>query len=63
VNDLEETCEKIALELKNQYVIGYESTNRDKDGKFRKLRVKVTPPPGMTRLNVRARNGYFAAHP
>ncbi len=61
VNDLEETCEKIALELKNQYVIGYESTNRDKDGKFRKLRVKVTPPPGMTRLNVRARNGYFAA--
>src|SRR5438105_4634531 len=61
VNDLEETCEKIALELKNQYVIGYESTNRDKDGKFRKLRAKVTPPPGMTRLNVRARNGYFAA--
>src|SRR3989441_9242488 len=63
VNDLEDTCEKIALELKNQYVVGYESTNQSKDGKFRKLRVKVTPPPGMTRLNVRARNGYFAAHP
>src|SRR5438552_4200819 len=63
VNDLEETCEKIALELKNQYVIGYESTNRNKDGRFRKLRVRVTPPPGMTRVNVRARNGYFAAHP
>src|SRR5438552_6602052 len=61
VNDLEDTCEKIALELKNQYVIGYESTNGNKDGKFRKLRVKVTPPPGMTRLNVRARNGYIAA--
>src|SRR5438309_6347072 len=60
VNDLEDTCEKIAMELKNQYVVGYESTNQIKDGKFRKFRVKVTPPPGMTKLNVRARNGYFA---
>ena len=60
VNDLEETCEKIALEMKNQYVIGYESTNRNKDGKFRKLRVRVTPPAGMSHLTVRARDGYYA---
>jgi Ca-activated chloride channel family protein len=60
VADLEETCEKIALEMKNQYVIGYESTNRNRDGKFRKVRVKVSPPAGMTRLNVRSRDGYFA---
>ena len=62
VNDLEETCEKIALELKSQYVIGYESTNRNKDGKFRKVRVRVTPPAGMSKLNVRTRDGYFAAN-
>jgi len=61
VNDLEDTCEKIALELKNQYVIGYESTNKNKDGKFRKLRVRVTPPAGISKLNVHARQGYFAA--
>jgi len=60
VNDLEDTCEKIAFELKNQYVIGYESTNQNKDGKFRKMRVKVTPPAGMTKLNARARDGYYA---
>jgi Ca-activated chloride channel family protein len=60
VNDLEETCEKIAIEMKNQYVIGYESTNRNKDGKFRKLRVKVTPPAGMNKLSLRARDGYLA---
>src|SRR5947207_6735501 len=35
LGDLEDTCEKIALELKSQYVIGYESTNTNKDGKFR----------------------------
>jgi Ca-activated chloride channel family protein len=60
VNDLEDTCEKIALELKSQYVIGYESTNANKDGKFRKVRVRVTPPEGMGRLAVRTRDGYYA---
>jgi len=60
VNDLEETCEKIALELKSQYVIGYESTNNNKDGRFRKVRVKVTPPAGMGKLSTRTRDGYYA---
>src|SRR5262245_11069626 len=41
VEDLEDTCEKIALELKSQYVIGYESSNTSNDGKFRKVRVRV----------------------
>jgi Ca-activated chloride channel homolog len=60
VDDLEDTCEKIALEIKNQYIIGFESTNTTKDGKYRKLRVRLTPPPGMGKLNVRAREGYYA---
>jgi Ca-activated chloride channel family protein len=60
VEDLQEICEKIALELKSQYVIGYESTNDSKDGKFRKVRLRVTPPAGMGKLNVRTRDGYYA---
>jgi len=60
VDDLEDTCEKIALEIKNQYVIGYESTNTTKDGRYRKLRVRLNAPAGMGRLNVRAREGYYA---
>ncbi len=61
VNDLGDICEKIALELKSQYVLGYESSNPLKDGKFRKIRIKVDPPAGMPKLNVRARDGYHAA--
>jgi Ca-activated chloride channel homolog len=61
VEDLSEICEKIALELKSQYVLGYVSTNTNKDGKFRKLRVRTAPPPGITKLNVRAREGYYAS--
>src|SRR6185436_1730471 len=61
VDDLEDVCAKIALEIKSQYVIGYESTNTNKDGKYRKVRVRVTPPAGMTKLSVRTREGYYAA--
>jgi len=60
VYELEDICTKIAVELKNQYVIGYESTNEAKDGKWRKLRMKVNPPPGLPRLNVRSKSGYYA---
>jgi len=60
INELEDICEKIAVELKNQYVIGYHSTNKAKDGKWRKLRVKVTPPKGTeVSLNVRHKTGYY----
>jgi Ca-activated chloride channel homolog len=60
VDDLEDICEKIALELKSQYVIGYESTNTNKDGKYRKVRVRVNPPAGMGKLSIRTREGYYA---
>jgi Ca-activated chloride channel family protein len=60
VYELEDICTKIAVELKNQYVIGYHSTNEAKDGKWRKIRLKVNPPKGIQRLNVRAKQGYYA---
>lgn len=60
VYELEDICTKIAVELKNQYVLGYNSTNEAKDGKWRKLRVKINPPKGLPRLNVRAKSGYYA---
>jgi Ca-activated chloride channel family protein len=60
VYELEDICTKIAVELKNQYVIGYHSTNGAKDGKWRKLRVKVNPPKGIEHLNVRSKSGYYA---
>jgi len=61
VDELGNICEKIALELKSQYVLGYESSNTNRDGKYRKIRVKTTPPAGMTKINVRAREGYYSA--
>ena len=63
VYDLEDICTKIAVELKNQYVIGYKSTNEIRDGKWRRIRVKVEGPKGVGPLNVRNKSGYYAAEP
>ncbi len=56
----DEICERIALELRHQYSIGYVPKDFRQDGRWRKLKVKVAPPRGMPRLSVRAREGYFA---
>jgi Ca-activated chloride channel family protein len=58
---LEDICTKIAVELKNQYILSYKSTNVAKDGKWRKIKVQVDGPKGVGRLNVRFKGGYYAA--
>jgi Ca-activated chloride channel homolog len=53
-------CEQIAKEIRNQYTLGYYPTNTARDGSFRQVAVKVIPPSGRGKLNVRTRTGYFA---
>ena len=60
VDELSDIAEKISTELRNQYVIGYKSTDANRDGKWRKVKVKVNPPPGLPPLTVYARTGYYA---
>jgi Ca-activated chloride channel homolog len=58
--EMDEIFERIALELRHQYSIGYRPENFVPDGKWHKLKVKVTPPRGLPRLFVRSREGYYA---
>ena len=60
VYELEDITTKIAVELKNQYVLGYISSNRETDGEWRDVDVRVEEPRGLPRLTVRARQGYYA---
>jgi len=60
VNDLADTAIKIGVELRNQYVLGYRPSNKVRDGKWRKLKVKLTPPKGLPPLNVHSKTGYYA---
>ena len=50
----------IHTELRNQYVIGYEPSDTEPDGKWRKIKVRLDPPDGLPTLTVRARQGYYA---
>jgi len=59
--ELESICQKIGLELKNQYLLGYRSTNTAKDGLWRKVKVKTVDSKDIPRLTVRAKTGYYAS--
>lgn len=53
---LNEVFKDIQDEMRNQYSIGYESTNPNRDGSFRHIEIKVDNPD----YRVQARSGYYA---
>jgi Ca-activated chloride channel homolog len=59
-NDLGDVATKIGVELRNQYVLGYHPSKVVRDGKWRKIKVKLLPPKGLPPLRVYARTGYYA---
>jgi len=56
-NDLAKGLQRIADETRVYYLIGYNPTNAARDGKFRKIELKVAGKD----MRVRARKGYYAA--
>ena len=60
VHELEDIGFKIGVEIKNQYLIAYRSSNSRADGKWRKLRVRAHAK-ATGNLHVHARSGYYAS--
>jgi VWFA-related protein len=60
VNELPDIAAKIGIELRNQYVLAYTPTNEEKDGKYRRVRVKLVQPRGLPPLRAAYRTGYYA---
>ncbi len=54
--ELEGMFDRIATELRAQYLIEYCSSDQRKDGAFREIVVKV---PSRPDLRIRARQGYY----
>ena len=59
-SELPDIAEKISIELRNEYVIGYKPSNLVRDGRWRRIKVKLDPPRGLPPLQVYARTGYYA---
>jgi len=60
LNELPDVAAKIGIELHNQYVLGYAPLNREKDGKYRHVQVKLVQPRGLPPLRAFWRLGYYA---
>jgi len=58
-NNLSKISAELRDTLKSLYVVGFQSTNKAKDGKWRKLTVKVTPPSDIPKVKVDAKSRYF----
>ncbi len=59
-SDLPSVASRIAVELRNQYVLGYYPKNQARDGKYRKVEVKLSQPRGVSPLKAHWRLGYYA---
>jgi VWFA-related protein len=60
LRDLPDVAAKIGVELRNQYVVGYSPSNEARDGKYRKIQVKIVQPRGLPTLHAFWRTGRFA---
>ncbi len=60
IGEMPDVAAKIGLELRNQYVIGYSPKNKDRDGKFRRIQVKLVKTQGLGQISPRWRLGYYA---
>jgi Ca-activated chloride channel family protein len=60
LNELPNIAEKIGIELRNQYIIGYSPKNLERNGKYRRVQVKLVQPRGLPPLRAFWRLGYYA---
>jgi Ca-activated chloride channel family protein len=60
LSDLSDIASRISAELRNEYVIGYRPSDVKQDGNWRKLKIRLVPPPGLPALTVHNRQGYYA---
>ena len=61
MREVDEAYVDIARQIRGQYTLGYQSTNPARDGRWRKVEVRVRRD-GLRGVDVRTRRGYFAPY-
>ncbi len=62
LDELPDIAAKIGVAMRNRYVLGYSPTDRQRDGRYHRVEIKVVPPHGLPKLNAHWRTGYFAPY-
>ena len=53
-------ADKIVIDLRNRYVLGYKPMDAKRDGRYHRIGVKLEPPRGLPKLRAHWRTGYYA---
>ena len=56
---LADVIEQVAREIRGQYILSYQPSTLAKPGKYHRVNLKVSPPPGTGRVFVSWRHGYY----
>jgi Ca-activated chloride channel family protein len=60
INKLPEECAQLSRELRSQYILGYQPSEKVTDGTWRKVRITVKDPSDADQLRSYYRKGYYA---
>jgi|HubBroStandDraft_4_1064222.scaffolds.fasta_scaffold323448_1 Ca-activated chloride channel homolog len=60
--NLSEAIEQVAQEIRSQYILSYQPSALRSPGKYHRVDLKVSPPPGMGPVYVSWRQGYYEPH-
>jgi VWFA-related protein len=63
LDEVEELVKTIAHDLRNHYTITYTPTNKNLDGTWREVSVKITAPKNMPKFSYHTKQGYYAPKP
>jgi Ca-activated chloride channel family protein len=53
-------ADKIVIDLRNRYLLGYAPTDAARDGRYHHISVTLAPPRGLPKLKAHWRTGYYA---
>jgi Ca-activated chloride channel homolog len=56
---LADVIEQVAREIRSQYILSYQLSTLGRPGKYHRVNLKVSPPPGTGRVFVSWRHGYY----
>src|SRR5947209_1233700 len=62
-HELNEAFSQIDRDLRERYLVAYSSTNKTRDGSYRRITIEVTDPELRKQLKLNYRPGYFAKTP
>ena len=60
LKELPDIANRIAVELRHRYVLGFSPTSHQRDGRYHRVQVSVVPPRGLPPLRASWRLGYYA---